>query len=268
MPEDLLIRCPFCGDKPGGSHVHLSVNLDKKVYYCYFCGRGGKTSELVRIIPELSVKLGIPGLFAKRNSGPAEPMDLFLTPVGSTKTPEAERARRFLIFRGLTPEHIRIYKPGLLRSLPNRVVFPHMVGTDVAFWSARGLTKNTKPKWIFPTVGQTILTKREAVWNLDRLTVLREKTIWICEGVFDAIACTGVAVFGKVPSPVQIRKILETRPEHLVIAFDRDALADAGKLQVQLRGIVRTSVRPPVAMKDYGEYLQVGRVRKIHEEFT
>jgi len=149
------------------------------------------------------------------------------------------------------------------RDLRNYAVFPHNRGADY-FWAARRIFKGGL-KWRFPRKGMTKFSKTQVVWGLERIINAREKTIWITEGIFDAIATSGVAIFGKHPSPIQIQQILKTYPEEIVIAFDVDAKLQAERIQRRLRGLVKTTIRLPEKYSDYGEYLKCGLRRKFGE---
>lgn len=44
--DEKIYRCPFCGDSQNPSKGHLYVNLQKGVYYCHKCHKGGTVKGL------------------------------------------------------------------------------------------------------------------------------------------------------------------------------------------------------------------------------
>jgi len=48
--NELVIRCPFCGDSNDLSHGHLKVNMITGLYFCMRCSQGGKfsTKEMLK----------------------------------------------------------------------------------------------------------------------------------------------------------------------------------------------------------------------------
>jgi hypothetical protein len=103
------------------------------------------------------------------------------------------------------------------------------------------------------------------VWGLSLQR--RGEEIWLAEGVFDAIAVRGVALYGNQASAQQLQAILSLEPKRLVVALDNDVQNLAWSLQKRLRGVVETAVEfPPRGIKDFGELLAHGWRRGVTGE--
>jgi len=249
--KELVIKCPFCGDHPRGSHYHLHINPQKGVFFCFYCGRGGTLDYLTSRVPSIKHLINLP----RSDRRPSQQVFSFFPLLqGGRESPYIRQIFSYLLKR-LTAAHIEEYGVSVSPQLPHRVVFPHDRGFDY-FWAARA-TVSMRPKWLFPPKRLTAASPSSAVWGIDRIRDGEE--IWIAEGIFDAISVKGVAIFGKTPHPIQIRQILSKAPRRIVIAFDRDAVDSSEKLQRQLRGLVPTSIiLPPNKHKDFGELLPEG----------
>lgn len=249
MSDEVLIKCPTCGDHP--THNHCYVNISKGVWHCHFCGMHGTVERLAKDYPALPDIVSLLKIAASKSVRRTYPALSVTLPV---ILPEQEWAKQFLHERGLTIGEMVHYRICTSPTLPSRVVFPEYIGNTVAFWSAR-TTKKERPKWLFPKTGETLKRKSESVWGLGAKK--KGSDIWITEGVFDAIAVSGVAVYGKVPSNIQLQMILEKEPVRIVIGLDRDAEAEAERLALRLKGIVPVDIQLPRA-SDYGAYLKAG----------
>jgi len=260
--SEILVKCPICGDHR--DHPHLYLNPEKKVYHCWYCDASGKLEWLLEKYPHLVTATLISELKPERREyQPA------FTPLEKT---ENERRRKealaFLRKRGVTEKMAREVRVSLSHGdqrVEHYVVFPDLPGGPDVFWAARAIGLE-KPKWLFPSKGVTHLSAHRAVWGLAEYARSGEKDLWLCEGIFDALAVNGVACFGKTPSNEQLRKIVQALgPDgRVVVAFDRDAQNEAWGLQKRLRTLVRACVAIP-ALKDYGEYLEEGWQRRRGE---
>jgi len=266
MEDEVIIKCPVCHDHP--THNHLYISLTKGVYHCWLCEAKGRLDNLIRRYPSVKTKIKAADLaFAlsrMKERRWSREIPIF-TPLAKARFPHAGACLRYLRRRGLTDEEIVKYKVMISPNTPNRAIFPHPQGPD-RFWAGRAFYKNVSPPWLFPKRGQTRLSKGEVVWGIEDVRRRGEKDIWICEGIFDAIACNGVAVFGKSPSPKQLRTIIELEPRRLIVAFDADAEKDARALQELTRSVIPTQVRLPEKAVDYGEYMRFGYRRLPHSD--
>lgn len=251
MGEEVLIRCPICGDKQGPhAHAHCYINVKKGAWYCHYCGEHGTVKELAKEHPEIIEVANLLRL--------ATPSATSIFPtLGATLPvllPEQAWAKKFLHKRGLTLGETFRYRTCTSAALPFRVIFPEYIGDNISFWSARSV-RNDHPKWLFPKNGTTMRKKSESVWGLE--AIHQGSEIWITEGIFDAIAVKGVCVYGKVPSNIQLQMILSRDPSKIVVALDKDAEEEATRLVRRVKGVVKVDIQFPRA-KDFGAYLQAG----------
>jgi hypothetical protein len=252
--------CPYCGDKT--SHNHLYINTEKGVFQCWLCGVTGTTNKLFRDFPALKDRVDL----SKLNVGKRQPpkLRLALQPLSVVPAGRFDAAKRYLLERGLTDEDVSKWKICGSLNYPHRVFFPDPTSGPTYFWTARGIYPNVRPKWLFPAKTATRVSAHKYVWALSSFS--KGAVVWICEGIFDAIATSGVAIFGKVPSNIQLQKILSLEPKKIVVALDNDAHLAARQLQAKLRPLVPTQITsPPKGYKDYGEVMQrLGKRR--HDE--
>lgn len=257
--NEVIIRCPVCGDKE--SHYHCSVSVERGLFHCYLCNAGGTLEWLMKRYPKARRSLYLTeGLSAPPQTPQPSLATEDVQPLLSSTSLVARAGIRYLRMRGLTEDEIVSFGVCVRRGYPNYMVFPDLEGGLSRFWCARNILSG-KYKWMFPAVGETSLRKSEAVWGLP----LQQKggEVWITEGIFDAVAVSGVAIYGKVPSASQIRAILRLGPTKLVIGLDNDAKQEALDLQAALRAVVSTYIQhPPESVKDYGELLKKG-IRRI-----
>jgi len=249
--SEIVFVCPYCGDKE--SHGHLHVNSEKAVFHCFLCNEGGPVKKLIKDHPSMAIELSVLGAVFPKQESHRKPKTFFSV---FEKSVMGVKALAYLSGRGMRLDEIRRCGCLLSPDLPYYVIFPHEGGVEY-FWAARAIAPRMRPKWLFPANGETRGSKSSVLWGMMRQR--RNGEIWLCEGVFDALAVDGVASYGKAVSARQLATVLAYNPTRVVVAFDRDAREEAEKLQVKLRGIVLTSVIPPEKpYKDYGEKLAIG----------
>ncbi len=251
---EIILSCPYCGDKAGSHHKHLHANEEKGLYFCQLCERGGLLVKLIKDYPEIRDSLVLEGRYHPRKQ--REPGELIK--LSRIQGILRRRVEKYLQNRGLSERDI--FDVWWDRRYSNRAIFVCREQREIVFWTGRSL-KNVHPKWRFPTKGETKITRREVVYGLERFEGSPGREIWITEGVFDAIAVGGLAILGKYCSDVQIKKILSLLPKKLVVALDRDAEDKAEKLAEKLNHIVPTEILfPPDQFKDWGEMLEKGLI--------
>jgi DNA primase len=163
----------------------------------------------------------------------------------------------YLKKRGLTSEEIsEVYWKS---ALPGRAIFPCKERREVVYWTGRGIG-GQKPKYVFPRDGESPILRDEAVYRYDAFENLETvPELWITEGVFDALAVNGVAIFGKRAFDGQLRKILGLYPKKIVIALDKDARKEAELIWSKTKDLIPTEiVFPPDRWSDWGEALKDG----------
>lgn len=253
--SEIVIKCPVCGDHPNrGHHYHCHVNVQKGVFYCFLNDCKGTVKWLLRRYPEVKTLLDLDGIGIETKF----PMSSYESFASFTESVINEgrmfaQIRQYLTMRGLTSNEIVKYKVMASFGMPHRAIFP--INSPREFWAARS-TVGASPPWLFPKHGATFMDKSTAIWKSDGL--VNKPELWVTEGIFDAIAVKGVALFGKKPSNYQLQKIFRLNPKRLVIAFDRDALEEARSLQKTMRVFVPTRIElPPEGFSDFGETLPV-----------
>jgi len=245
-----VFKCPFCGDKE--SHHHLYVNQEKGVFYCQLCGASGSISYLLEKFPDFSIFF--PGFFKKDTTNKYKSVSKFESlDITGRKGYFHQVVYEYLIYRGLNDNLIHRYKVMISSELPKYAIFP-CGGNPKLFWCARCVDKESKLRWLFPPKNTTMFNKSESVWGIEFQK--KKSEVWICEGIFDAAYTGGVAIFGKVPSNAQLRRILELHPSKIIVAFDNDAKVDAEKVRLKLASIIETEViLPSATTKDFGALL-------------
>jgi hypothetical protein len=253
ISDELVFDCPYCGDTKG----HLYVNLVKNAFYCFKCDKGGGVSHLIADNPRLAPFIPTRPTRVRFDSGGVTlEIRRFEYPISILdKDPMARVALSYLKTRGMNRREILDSQAFVSRGLPYYIIFPDVLGGASSFWIARN-TRRGRIRWLFPRNGETQLRKSESVWGFHQVN--KGEVLWLAEGIFDAIAVRGLALFGKKASQAQLRKVFSLAPKGIVIAFDQDARAEAEALQVELRGIVPTQIRLPKSQKDYGELLARG----------
>jgi hypothetical protein len=240
----------------------MSINLEKGVFHCLYCERGGPIKKLLLDYPDLAVTFPfVGGKWTVVEGFPSlQVPDQDFISLMDNRSVVAWTIKSYLTRRGIDEESIKRFNILMSIRLAHRAIFPDPRGPHV-FWAARSVL-NTEPKWLFPGEGETLISKGEALWGW----MPDESDIYITEGVFDAVAVKGVAVFGKKPTNRQLQRIIQHNPRRLFVAFDRDASEAAEDLRKKMKSIVPTGIKyPPRPYKDWGETIQQ-KYRLILEE--
>lgn len=236
-----VIACPYCGDKPGRHHKHCYVNVEAGVFFCHLCGAKGSIKKLEKDFPGLLRNMEI--VIQAKKATAKQVSELDFKPLLSVDNNYAKVVVEYLKSRGLTLAEISkvFWSP----QMPGRAIFVCWEGNEIVFWTARSAVEN-KLRYILPKKGTTKLTRKEAVFGLEKFSPPVNK-LWITEGVFDALAVKGVALFGKYASDIQLKKILSLHPQKVIIALDRDAEKDAQEIYKKLSVVVPCEIRtaPP-----------------------
>ena len=109
------------------------------------------------------------------------------------------------------------WSPDTANDMCDRVILPFYNQSDIVGWCARLCVpaKHRQPKYFNSDIPSGYL------FNQDQLRKDR-KFVVVCEGPFDAIACQGVAVMGSHLSEYQIKTILDSQQQPIVLP-DRQA---------------------------------------------
>ncbi len=88
--EEVLCRCPLCGDSQVDPHKRrFAVNIDKGKFYCFNCLRSGQTIEMAQILLTVGHMLGKSKV--QQVLQPRKPIDFDLTTISVNKLPPGLR---------------------------------------------------------------------------------------------------------------------------------------------------------------------------------
>jgi DNA primase len=172
------------------------------------------------------------------------------SPLFALNSPEALRARQYLIGRGFDPDELATiwglsYCPVSTSPAPafqDRIVIPitkvppfgmgDPTEESLVGWQARVITEGVEPKYLFATGTK----KSHVLYGLPSARKC-EGPVILVEGPTDVwrFGSNAVAFFGKSVSAAQLLLLLSNfRGRPLVFIFDRDADAKCRKYQTQL----------------------------------
>lgn len=262
----IKMYCPFCDD-PHPNHLHLHVDMDTGVFFCFRCERGGSLSTTLRL------------MFCKKAFGPLDgggrrPIAAYAnalrelpaaripgyTPIidyGDDQNVQAHMVTEYLESRGLDLGTLYEYDVGVSSEFPFYAIFPfyewHPEGRRLVFFIGRKVVEETEKstKYVFPRKSDGWPGKSEVVYGLDRIRP--GSVVAVTEGVLDSIACPfGVSIQGSSLSVVQAKKITAMNPSKVVMMGDGDNAGTAGSArshttlrEVGYSGLVLHGVVPP-----------------------
>lgn len=220
--DELQVNCAYCDD----SKNHMYINLERNVYHCFKCGRGGTIIGLAidvtkyplhRAIGEL---YKVPSMVEFHKMGkPARKIHTVGLPEDFenllySDAPEAKLMRSYLSNRGITSWHISRYNLGLSPKVENRIIIP----VEEDYWQARRLYEWMEPKYKNPE-----LDARKYLFNSSALSSYDE--VVVCEGCFSAISvgANAIALLGKEAPIEKVRRIADSMAKRIIIALDSDA---------------------------------------------
>ncbi len=204
--QEYIFTCPDC------RRPKLEVNLKKKVYYCFYCSKGGRLE---------------PGKDNLAQGGPHQALPMKTEPVGIPgmvlkPLPDS--------FRGVPID--RMMAQGWCYSadfkLRNRLIIPIWENGKIVCYAARAL-KGQEPKELYPPA--TVSNKSSYLYGYDDVPMY--ETIVLVEGIFDCEAVRRAGFFcmaslGSHLSGVQIGKILKKKPSGIILMYDGDLAGREG----------------------------------------
>ncbi len=224
---------------------HMYINAQSGLFHCFSCNERGNFYKLFTTLKEkfvsttldlTSFETGYITILAQNNEDEKiEWRDEFYTLDRDSITGKV--ARDYLKKRGITDNQINYYS---IRFAPfgdyaNRIIIPVFNNkSELVSFVARDYTGTSKLKVLTPLPGHSKTNIKNQVFNL--YNAIETKQLIIGEGVFDAISLglSGVALFGKVPTEIQLAKIINCKPRRVTICLDKDAQYEAEKLARQL----------------------------------
>jgi len=241
--EEYLMRCPICGDS---SHNHCYVNVKKRLYNCHYCSEGGTLSYLLR---QFGGGRNIELVETLRHvvKRTYEPTDFWsFSELTEESNSTGQQALHYLSQRGIASYEAELYQIRYADQgrYAGRVIIPIFDKNreQVVCFSARSFT-GAKPKYLFPSKGETLLTTSESVFGIHWAHEYRN--VVIVEGAFDAMSVNrklgaewcGLSLLSKHMCQGQLLKLLHLpRNLNFYVMMDADARADTIKIASRLAG--------------------------------
>ena len=246
---ELRGRCPLPTHSSSRSRDSFAVNIARNVWSCrsLSCmqargGRpGGNILDFVALMERCSIREA--ALRLQNWSGAAP--ERFIVPRASRPDPVASEnaplrfalqyvdgTHPYLRSRGLTPQTIRTFGPGLYTGkglLRGRIVIPiHNAAGELIAYAGRAID-GQEPKYRFPAG----FRKSLVLFNLHRAVATNASTVIIVEGFFDTFAVhqagypTVVALMGSTLSRHQA-DLLKQHFERIFVMLDDDTAGQQG----------------------------------------
>ena len=250
--------CEVCGDgrRIKGPRGGWSFEGDMAFYHCFNCGIDGNfdpdrefpfSKDMRSILDGFGVPQKEYNAIAYRNKVSSDktdkkpekkPNQLTFYPLPSHFYPlkdapltntVAGEARRWLIERyaltqdsydfylstGIVEDDADVRKKAHAKSLAGRLIIPFMKNGKMIYYQGRA-TNDINPKRYL----NMDVPKTNVIFNMDALYKNRDRTLYVLEGVFDALHVDGVAVLENHMTSNQI-ELLEKSPRRKVIIPDR-----------------------------------------------
>jgi DNA primase len=223
----------------------LYVNVDKGVAHDFIGGEGYNAAKLIKTVKGFKdyseVESYLTELIMKNNFSmdnllvsspsvvqeyvPPEPkifseidMPKGVVDILDVECTITKQAKEYLYSRGFDDKDIRKYhfKVGIDGEYMERIIVPFIEDNKIVWFQGRHLIPNHYMRYLNPES----VEKSMLVYNIDNL---QENGIGIIvEGPFDAATVNGQAIMGSTISEWQIRKILNKKPDRLVVVPDND----------------------------------------------
>ena len=229
--NESTFSCPYCNHHK----KKLVINTVTEKWHCWVCGVKGIGVE--RIFKKLGAfdkisklknisKIKITTKSKEKNEHVSLPIEFIPLVNGSPSSPEFRNAARYIKSRGLTKIDVLRYNIGYCESGPysGMVIIPSYDEEGILNYFVGRSYYNTDFKHKNPKVSKDVIGLELLVnWN---------KSINICEGVFDAITIgeNSIPIFGKFLPKKLKAKIKEKKVKKVNIVLDNDARKEAIEL--------------------------------------
>lgn len=232
--------CPHCGNQ----RWNYSVNVNKGLWHCWACDRGGPIkggSLLLSRLPE-DMQMEV----IARETVQALHSDLVPIPASAIPITQSELGMLSIRKRGMTVEELRKYR--ILFDESNRSLYVPPLIDAVYGYNER----TAKGRWYFHGVD-----KRDQFYLIHGTS----EYLALCEGAFDAfkVARTGMntfCLFGRVLYENQLERLIPVFHK-FVLALDNDKWGMSGIVKIagmiHDRGGECFCMKPPAGKKDFGE---------------
>lgn len=222
MTKQPKVLCPFCKHIDRSGRPTASLNIGKKLGYCFHC----KMSLFGNVFDKALADSHYTEEDVQVHDEEVKPLtdELWKPLVGFDYM--SKKALAYLNGRGVTQEIIDKYHISLgLGKLLGRVVFPIVNSGELESYQARTFT-GQEPKYLTPSVEEVPVGRNGVVAFLD--DVKCGHTVYICEGILTAIGhklLTGlptVAILGHSIGDTQLVRILMKNPSKVSFIYDED----------------------------------------------
>lgn len=220
--------CPFCGKKK--KHA---VSFEYMWCKCWSCNYSNRLIKFIMDTERLTftevkdiIKMENSYILKAKNINDtvsSVKLPLGYTPILEGEGPHAELAREYLKKRNFDLKFLDKLGIGYVEDKNSEyygyIIIPFKIKNRLTYFISRAYISN-KIKYKNPKINEFNLGKGEILWNEDALCT--KDKIYIMEGVFSALTVgdSGVALLGKTISSVQVRKILKSHVEEIVLCLD------------------------------------------------
>ena len=239
--NELAGTCPFCRWKRTSFYVS-----PKGLYKCHYCGEQGGPMQLVqkvlggsyeKAIETVTRNFSITIKPEKEYHEPTTTNTVIQLPkefrglAGKDASRAAEPYLKYVRARNLDEEILAKYNIGYCASgyYTGRIIVPVYSFGKVVSFVARAISKKADKKVLTPPGNE----QYSYLFNLDRLIGASE--VVVCEGVFDALAISDLAVasFGKKLTDKQSNLLRKAGVKRVIFSFDNDAIVETWKFAKQ-----------------------------------
>jgi DNA primase len=243
--EVFLAECPYCG-KPSTHRTSFSVNIEKYIWHCFRCGRGGPLTSLISFYAKIPYEaaedmLEQPLGLRREVKKPEEPLKECEIPPQSFFT---IRANRYLEERGIdsrTQIEFGLYYCNQGR-YQGRIIIPVFFNGKIITFQARTVMPDEEIRYLSP-----FNAPKSRIWfNLDSYI---NQDVYIVEGMFDCMklwqeGIFAIAPLGKEISNDQMNILLDKRIKRVYLLQDQDALPELQKRWEKLSKCFEVRIKP------------------------
>jgi len=236
--SEYYYSCPFCHHY----NPKLAVNLIKRKWHCWKCGkRGGTLLSLFRRLDvskeqintlRLLLEDEVPRALTETVESTLLTLpEEFISLATPTNAPIYKKALGYLEDRGITRDDILVHNLGYCTEgmYRNRIVIPSYDATETLnFFVGRDFSGGPYLKYMNPPISKNLVIFENLInWNYP---------VVICEGVFDAMAIKRNAIpqLGTLLPRKLLGRILQEGQREVYLALDGDALKDTVRIAERL----------------------------------
>ncbi|MCK9596751.1 toprim domain-containing protein [Candidatus Pacearchaeota archaeon] len=224
---EFLTYCPYCPDKKG----HLTINLKKKLYHCYRCGRGGKLEELLNEQGINGVYFGnVKESFKDRKTILNGKINLTLIPILHNNSHIAKIAYEYIKGRGISDEIIERYLLSYTddKKYLGMLIIPFFEDGKLVYFTTRRFLGKGK-KTLHPAKEEINKASSQVLFNYEHL----KNEVIIVEGPFDCLKMLSLGfknttcLLGSYFSDEHIKLLLKKKINHIILMLDSDKFKES-----------------------------------------